>query len=83
MGGAPVPGARARGLSPFQLSKDECLRSQIATLNGKRGEHTKYLPYAFTGNGIAMLSSVLRSETAIKVNIHIMRASVGSDPRIQ
>ena len=58
----------------FQLSKDECLRSQIATLNGKRGEHTKYLPYAFTENGIAMLSSVLRSETAIKVNIHIMRA---------
>ena len=58
----------------FQLNKEECLRSQIATLNGKRGEHLKYLPYAFTENGIAMLSSVLRSETAIEVNIRIMRA---------
>jgi len=58
----------------FQLTKDDCLRSQIATLNGKRGTHLKYLPYAFTENGIAMLSSVLRSETAIDVNIRIMRA---------
>ena len=58
----------------FQLAKDDCLRSQIATLNGKRGTHLKYLPYAFTENGIAMLSSVLRSETAINVNIRIMRA---------
>ena len=58
----------------FQLSKDDCLRSQIATLNGRRGTHLKYLPYAFTENGIAMLSSVLRSETAINVNIRIMRA---------
>ncbi len=39
----------------FQLTKDDCLRSQIATLNGKRGTHLKYLPYAFTENGIAML----------------------------
>ena len=53
----------------FQLSKEDCLRSQIATLNGRRGTHLKYLPYAFTENGIAMLSSVLRSETAIEVNI--------------
>ena len=37
-------------------------------------EEPKYLPYAFTENGIAMLSSVLRSETAIEVNIRIMRA---------
>jgi len=58
----------------FQLSKEDCLRSQIATLNGRRGTHLKYLPYAFTENGIAMLSSVLRSETAIDVNIRIMRA---------
>ena len=58
----------------FQLTKDDCLRSQNATLNGKRGTHLKYLPYAFTENGIAMLSSVLRSETAIDVNIRIMRA---------
>ena len=58
----------------FQLSKEDCLRSQIVTLNGARGKHLKYMPYAFTENGIAMLSSVLRSETAIAVNIRIMRA---------
>ena len=58
----------------FQLSKEDCLRSQIVTLNEARGKHLKYLPYAFTENGIAMLSSVLRSETAIDVNIRIMRA---------
>ena len=57
----------------FRLSKDDCLRSQIVTLKA-RGKHLKYLPYAFTENGIAMLSSVLRSETAIRVNIRIMRA---------
>ena len=58
----------------FQLSKEDCLRSQIVTLNEARGKHLKYLPYAFTENGIAMLSSVLRSETAIDVSIRIMRA---------
>lgn len=57
----------------FQLNKKEfnSLRSQIATSN--RGG-TRYLPYAFTELGVAMLSSVLRSEQAIKVNIQIMRA---------
>lgn len=39
----------------FQLSKDECLRCQIVTLNEGRGQHLKYMPYAFTENGIAML----------------------------
>ena len=39
----------------------------------KRGEHTKYTPRAFTEQGIAMLSSVLKSERAIQVNIQIMR----------
>ncbi len=57
----------------FQLTMEECLRSQFATLNQAQGKHLKYLPYAFTENGIAMLSSVLRSETAIAVNIKIMR----------
>ena len=57
----------------FQLTSEECLRSQFATLEPKRGQHLKYLPYAFTENGIAMLSSVLRSDTAIAVNIKIMR----------
>ena len=50
----------------------ESLRSQIATSNGRGGN--RYLPYAFTRNGIAMLSSVLRSDTAVEVNIRIMRA---------
>jgi hypothetical protein len=50
------------------------LRSQIVTL--KRGQHIKYRPYAFTEHGILMLSSVLNSKTAIKVNIEIMRAFV-------
>ena len=58
----------------FQLTKDECLRPQIATLNEGRGQHLKYMPYVFTENGVAMLSSVLRSDTAIEVNIRIMRA---------
>lgn len=60
----------------FQLTKEECLRSQIATLNEERGKHLKYMPYAFTEQGVAMLSGVLRSKTAIEVNIRIMRAFV-------
>ena len=52
----------------------DSLRCQIGTL--KRGQHAKYLPYAFTEQGIAMLSSVLNSERAIQVNIAIMRAFV-------
>ena len=50
------------------------LTSQIATLKNGRGHHRKFLPYVFTRNGIGMLSSVLRSETAVDVNIRIMRA---------
>ena len=38
----------------FQLTSEECLRSQFATLEPKRGQHLKYLPYAFTENGIAL-----------------------------
>ncbi len=52
----------------------ESLRSQIVTL--KRGQHRKYLPYAFTEQGVAMLSSVLRSTRAVEVNIAIMRTFV-------
>jgi len=59
---------------PLTKAEDNSLRSQIGTL--KRGEHSKYLPYAFTEQGVAMLSSVLNSERAIKVNIAIMRAFV-------
>ena len=54
-------------------TENHSLRSQNATIDN-RGRHTKYLPYAFTENGIAMLSSVLRSPIAIQVNIRIMRA---------
>ena len=59
----------------FQLSKEEAesSRSQFVMLNG-RGHNIKHLPYAFTENGIAMLSGVLRSPMAIATNIHIMRA---------
>jgi len=62
----------------FQLTDEEwgALRSQSATLNAGRGRHRKYLPYAFTQNGVAMLSSVLRSPRAVQVNIEIMRAFV-------
>jgi len=60
----------------FQLQKEEyeSLRSHFGTL--KRGEHAKYFPYAFTEQGVAMLSSVLNSDRAIEVNIQIMRAFV-------
>ena len=67
----------------FQLSwKDlEPLRSQFVTLNRSagrpaRGAHSKYRPLAFTEQGIAMLSSVLRSPQAVQANIAIMRAFV-------
>jgi hypothetical protein len=62
----------------FQLSAAEwaALRSQFVILKTGRGQHRKYLPYAFTEQGVAMLSSVLRSERAIAVNIEIMRAFV-------
>jgi phage regulator Rha-like protein len=58
----------------FELNKTETeiLRSQFGTL--KQGEHSKYGSMAFTEQGVAMLSSVLNSETAIKVNIQIIRA---------
>ncbi len=60
----------------IQFSKEEyeSLRRHFGTF--KRGEHSKYLPYAFTEQGVAMLSSVLRSKQAVQVNIAIMRAFV-------
>ncbi len=63
----------------FELTKDEynTLRSQIVTLdNSGRGKYSKYNPFAFTEQGIAMLASVLRSPKAIEVNIQIVRAFV-------
>jgi hypothetical protein len=62
----------------FQLTAEEyaALRSQSVTAAGGRGAHRKYRPYAFTEQGVAMLSSVLRSPRAVGVNIEIMRAFV-------
>lgn len=61
----------------FELTKGEydSLRSQFVTLKN-RGQHSKYLPFAFTEQGVAMLSSVLRSQKAIAANIAIMRTFV-------
>jgi hypothetical protein len=61
---------------PLTPEEWESLRSQNVTLKGGRGQHRKYLPYAFTEQGVAMLSSVLRSPRAVQVNIDIMRAFV-------
>jgi hypothetical protein len=76
----------------FKLTREEAqrLRSQSVTLDvepvesmansrnrpSRRGQHIKHLPYAFTEQGVAMLSSVLRSPRAVRVNIEIMRAFV-------
>ncbi|MBR1377212.1 MAG: ORF6N domain-containing protein [Bacilli bacterium] len=66
----------------FQLTEEEIplsLRFQVETLNESgngRGKHIKYLPYAFTEQGVAMLSAVLRTSVATQVSIDIMRAFV-------
>lgn len=69
----------------FQLTKEEAkiwksqivisesLRSQFVILEKGRGRYSKYLPFVFTEQGVAMLSSVLKSKQAIRVNIQIMR----------
>ena len=61
----------------FQLSDEEAnaLRSQIVISKNRRGGR-RYLPYVFTEQGVAMLSSVLNSERAVEINIEIMRAFV-------
>ena len=75
----------------FQLSKDEfeniksqfitsdledSLRSQNVTLENGRGKHRKYLPYAFTEQGVSMLSAILKSNIAVEISIQIIRAFV-------
>jgi hypothetical protein len=62
----------------FELTREEylSLRSQFVTLEKGKGRHAKYLPFAFTEQGVAMLSSVLNSYKAIQMNITIMRAFV-------
>jgi len=60
----------------FELTaaENESLRSQIATL--KRGQHSKYLPIAFTEHGVLMLSNVLKSQSAVEVSIKIIEVFV-------
>ena len=60
----------------FELTKEEydSLRCKNFTLKSGRGQHSKYLPFAFTREGIAMLSGLLRSPIAVQANINIMRA---------
>lgn len=67
----------------FELSEDEheLLKRQFENRN--RGQHSKYPPYAFTEHGVLMLSSVLNTERAIKVNIQIMRVYVRIREMIQ
>ena len=62
----------------FQLTKEEwsILRSQIVTLEVGKGNHPKFLPFAFTEQGVAMLSAVLNSQRAVNASIAIMRAFV-------
>jgi hypothetical protein len=60
----------------FQLTREEAETSRSQSVTLKRGANIKYLPYAFTEQGVAMLSSVLNSERAVMVNIQIMRAFV-------
>ena len=62
----------------FELTAEEvsALRCQNGILKTGRGQHSKYLPFAFTEEGVAMLSGVLRSKIAVQVNINIMRAFV-------
>ena len=63
----------------FELTREELLRCQIGTLNKGRGQHFKYLPFAFTEIGVAMLSGVLNSQVAIQANRKIMRAKPAED----
>lgn len=60
----------------ISLKQEDSLWSQIVTLETGRGKHSKYLPFAFTEQGVAMLASILKSAVAIEVNIQIIRAFV-------
>ena len=70
----------------FQLDESELnsLRCQFVTIkNEGRGHHRKYLPYVFTQEGVAMLSAVLRSETAVRISIMIIEAFIAMRKFIQ
>lgn len=71
-------GARFPADFMFQLTPEEfeSLRSQIATLKSGRGQHRKYLPYAFTEHGAIMAAMVLNSPRAMEVSVYVVRAFV-------
>jgi hypothetical protein len=69
---APKP----ENLAPLPDETNALQRSRSQSVTLKRGQNIKYSPYAFTEQGVAMLSSVLRSPRAVQVNIAIMRAFV-------
>jgi phage regulator Rha-like protein len=62
----------------FRLTPDEvsALRSQFATLKSGRGQHRKYLPYAFTEHGAIMAATILNSSRAVEISVYIVRAFV-------
>ena len=62
----------------FQLTAEEAaaLRSQFATIKTGRGQHRKYLPYAFTEHGAIMAASVLNSPRAVEMSVYVVRAFV-------
>jgi phage regulator Rha-like protein len=62
----------------FQLTREEwsALRSQFATFNRGRGQHRKYLPYAFTEHGALMAANVLNSASAVAMSVRVVRAFV-------
>ena len=62
--------------SHFVTFDNETLRTQDVTIENKRGKHRKYLPYAFTEQGVAMLTGVIRSDIAVEMSIKIMTAFV-------
>ncbi len=67
---------KSSGSQNVILKSGDSLRLQNETLKKGRGQHSKYLPYAFTEQGVAMLSGILNSDKAINMNIAIMRAFV-------
>ena len=72
-----IPGGGQEGVSTSGVGNGaSSLWSQIVTLNKRQGQHLKYMPYAFTEQGVAMLYAVLKSDTAVDVSIRIMDAFV-------
>ena len=69
----------------FGLNSEEAdsLRSQSVILKAGRGQHRKYLPYAFAEQGVAMLSTVLRSKRAVQVSIDACLRPIATDARLQ